>query len=318
MRGAARRLACRIGWQALMGLSLGCASVEAPTRFFAGESVQAVGQPGKPSADQPQGAAPQRSQEISAEGWASAVRGREHITLRLTNRSMATIRLSYAVDEFVARTGDQRTFALAKEDFLRYPTMLEPGDEQTIALVLPQHISAGDLTELSARIDDRRVAVLLKPVEWLAASAGPGGWWHRGRVGPVGGRVAGIVGRSDAMDAALGGGTPPASSAAVPVAVEFWQELGTMLRVDVRWDETQQVATLGHGERRTFALSPGAHRLQIVSRLPPMTESRGVVPVIVAADAVPRVTLDARATLPRVEMRARVWQGESVVFDEVF
>jgi len=109
---------------------------------------------------------------------------------------------------------------------------------------------------------------------------------------------------------------PPTGT--VPVVVEFQQELGSALKVDIQWD-AGAVVTLAHGDHRMFYVVPGQHELSVTSRMPSSDEvTGGRVPVGVSADRPLRVTIDGRARFAGVELRLRLFSGTAVVGDHAF
>jgi len=229
----------------------------------------------------------------------------------MSNRGSSPVLLSYISDEYVGTTRDERSISLEKEDFLNYPEALNPGDTRTVTLRLPRDLSIDELAFMTARLYIPRAVVTLFPVE-ARVSAAPE-------------TAIPLISPSVAMRP-----VPPASEArqfmtallkpmrgSVPVTVEFLQELGTTLTVQVWWKETGDPVRLIDGTQQMFEVVPGRHVLCVESELPFIARTRGQVPMIVNPGTLVRIAIMARAHLDGVELSVRVWQGETLLAEQV-
>ncbi len=267
----------------------------------------------------------QSGEEIDVQGWvASHLHGRS-LSLTFSNQSAAAIPMSAVVDEYTAKTADGRVVELHDVDFLAYPNRLLPGDERTVTIDLPKGLAAQEIIQVTAKLNQGRVVVVLKAI----GPREPPAW----RVGPSTGIVISEQAKVVRMDPSHAlpvsapavlepvGPVAPRSEAptgTVPVVVEFRQALGTTLRAEVFWNESKEHVTLASGDQQLFYVVPGQHEFHAISRLPFIIETRARVPVVVTATAPIRIELTADARLTGVELRVRLFSGDRRVVDQLF
>ncbi len=306
----------------LAALSFGCIQTTRE-HLFSGRAVTHIA-----SAITPENASGSRqsSEEVSVQGWLVHDTTGRFLTLTFSNQSQAAIPMSALVDEYSAKTDDGRIFILKEVDFLNYPEKLIPGDERTVTIALPRNLSAAMITQVVAKLNQGKVVVVLQSI----GPREPPAW----RVGRSEGIV--IAGQASAMRMDLQQADParpppviekpvgpvaPRSEApvgTVPVMVEFQQALGSTLRAEVFWNDSNERITLRTGEEQLFYLIPGQHEFHAISRLPFMFETHARAPLVVTATAPIRVQLGAEARLSGVELRMRVYSADKKVLDERF
>ena len=327
----------------LIAVSAGCAAPSSYPAFFGryiepiadadgaaimarGQTHPGIRQPGMMDSDgTPQHfLVNQGGDAMTAQGSITGGLGKEWISLSVSNHGNTPVRLSYVVDEYIAKTSTNRTLVLEKGDFLNYPNLLNPGDEKTVTLLLPKDVAAHDITQLIAKINTGRTVIVLRslgPQPTFPALSNPGPLV----VAAASGMERGASGTSAALPQRVPvvseppiapAPTPALPTGTVSVEVEFRQDLGSSLKAEVRWDQSDQAFSLAHGERQLFYVVPGLHELSIVSRLPAIRETQGRVPVLVGFDQPTHITLDAQARLSGVEVRVRVWRGGQAVLDQ--
>ena len=295
-------------------LVVGCASARTYPAFF-GRRVEPLTQDER---------ANQGGDAITAEGSVASWIGPVQMSLRLSNHGISPMRLSYVMDEYVAKTYNGRTVALEKTDFLNYPDVLKPGDEAVIPLQLPKDYAIPDIAQLVVMLHDRGSSVVLRPLNPTAplpdpigarldatapppssaAQSDPTADWSR--------RVP-IVPESAGLSSP---GAPPIGT--VPVEVEFRQRLGASLSAEVQWDASPEPLSLSHGDRQLFYVVPGPHELQVTSRISGVQQTSGRVSIVVSTDRPTRVALEARARFTGVELHVQVFHGTRIVSEQTF
>jgi len=295
---------------AAAGIAAGCLY---PTRehLFSGRAVTHV-------ADTP-------GEEISVQGWVvSRPQGRS-LSLTFSNQSGTAIPMSALVDEYTAKTVDGRSVVLKSADLFSYPDVLKPGDERTVAIVLPSGVPPEQIAQVVAKLNQGKAVAVLRAIGPMEPPA-----WRVGSASPV---MINEPARAMRMEPAQSpmrpipeilepvGPVAPRSEApvgTVPVTVEFEQPLGTALRADVFWNDRQDPVTLASGQRQLFYVKPGQHQVHVISRLPFLMETHARVPVVVDISAPVKVDISAKAKLSGVELRVRVWHGQKVSVDQTF
>lgn len=273
--------------------------------FFAGQ-IRMIAETGEPaSRDEPLPALQpgQAVESIMLQGHSASGLTSEWIDLTIFNRTSHWFPLSYITDTFVTRLDDGRTLTLDK-DFLRYPAKIAAGGQATIKLLLPQGVWARDVSHVNATLDNGRIAVLVKSIPPLMGTF-PG--TERPLPMPATEPIPDIGSREQDLSWHM-----------VPVLVEFEQEMGGNLKLDIRWDADGEAAQLGPTEYETFHLMPGLHYLYFWIRMPSLAETKGSIPVLVNPAQVVRVAFDGRPHLTAAEARVRVWQKDEQVFDQTF
>lgn len=279
-------------------------------------------------------AASQGGDVVSMQGWLVSNYKGSSLSVAIANHSGAVLPMSFPADEYVAKTADGRALALEKADFLTYPDRLRPGDEGTVSLLLPKALAVEDITQLVVKLDRGQTAVVLYPV---------------GARSPV--TTAGIlkpeptiieparlvpdpappipplapVAAASAMPPQTAvppiGPIEPASVApvgTVPAEVEFEQELGNALRLEVRWNDRDNATIMASGERQTFYLVPGQHDLTATCRLPFIRTTTAKLRIAAALDQPLRIVINANARLDGATVRLRVWSGKRLIADQSF
>ncbi len=272
----------------LLGLAIlvcvaGCATSTAYPSYFGGQ-VHSVADP------LPLDVARLRGGLVAQASVYSDMHGRV-FKLLLSNRGERPVRLSHVSDHYVAKTRAGRTVPLEAQRFLDYPLLLRPGEEATVLLRPPTDVSVDEVTHIIGTLDDDHTIVALQ-ASTLRAQV------------PV-----------DMPP--TGPGTIPLT-ATVPMTVEFDQTLGTLLTLELQWDDSGEVITLPNAAQRTFELVAGQHELHLVSRMPQIGETHARVPIAVGIAQPMRVTIDARPHLTGVQLRVQVWVGNDVVSDWLF
>lgn len=103
------------------------------------------------------------------------------------------------------------------------------------------------------------------------------------------------------------------------VMVEYRQDFGSSLRVDVRWEEMDEPVTLVNGTRQPFYLSPGRHTLYLACRMPIISKTVGHVPVTVKLGKRLRIGITAHPRLSGADLKVRVWDHHGrLVFERMF
>ncbi len=264
---------------------------------------------------------------ITAQGATHPLFDRQRLTLRLANHGVEAVPMSYVVDEYIATTFDRRTLTLEKDDFFTYPQVLKPGDAREVTLLLPEDAPAREIAQILVTINNGTTTIPLKPIlPRFAATMPPQREWWQSIVQPqpkLGEAWVPLLESSaqvpfvpEPTDAPASMTEPPLG--AIPVTVEFQQEFGSMLKVHLRWDEAGTVTTLAHNDHRIFYVVPGQHVLYLTSHLSSLDEggTMGSLPVRVGAAYPLRIRVDGRARFAGVELRARIWYGDTLVFDQ--
>ena len=104
----------------------------------------------------------------------------------------------------------------------------------------------------------------------------------------------------------------------VPVAIEFQQELGGLLKAHVRWNDEPRVTQFRSGDRETFAVVPGEHMLHFACRMSPYPPTTGSLELLAMANEPIRIELDVRARTDGAEVQARVWKHNQLVLERLF
>ena len=245
----------------------------------------------------------QAVESVMLQGHSASGLTSEWIDLTIFNRTSQWFPLSYITDTFMARLDDGRTLTLEK-DFLNYPPKVAVGGQATIKLLLPEHVWARDVSYFNATLDNGRLAVLVQAIPPL--------------MGTFPGTDKPLPVPSTEPIPNIGSREQDNSWHLVPVLVEFGQEMGGNLKVDIRWDADGESARLGPTEYQTFHLMPGLHYLYFWVRMAGAGETKGSVPVLVNPAQVVRVALDGRPHLTAAELRVRVWQQDGQVLDQTF
>ena len=263
---------------------------------------------------------------VVAEGSVASKMGRQWISANFTNYGMSPVRFSYMLDEYVAKTFQERIVALEKGDFIAYPDVLNPREEKPVTLLIPEGTSIDDITHIVAKIHNGSIiGSIIMSME---------------RIGPVVARTDTVVVKPvappeetpQALPAAVSespvpvvsrpAGAPAGVSAlplgTVPVEVEFRQDLGSALNVRLQWNTSGQAVTLAKGDRQMYYVAPGEHELHLVSRLPSLTETRVHLPITVEPKRRVRVVVSGEAHLDGVELRVQIWRDATPVFDRRF
>ncbi len=244
---------------------------------------------------------------VIGKGWAVSGPTGPSVIVELANRGTEPLRLSYGVDAYIAKTRDGRTLTLAKTDFLTYPDQLAPGQDGSVALGLPKDLLLEDISRLIARLEVAQLVVSMDsltgppPSEGIVRAQTPGA-------------PSVLVPQPPAGMFEVEG----AAQDTVPVEVQFQQELGTSLTLDLRWNESAQAVALASGTGQTFYVEPGAHQLAVRCDLPMMTTTAGRMSVVVSPGEPLRVTVDARAALTGVELHVRVFSQQRLIAERTF
>lgn len=265
---------------------------------------------------------------LTAQGATRPTLEGQRLVLRLSNHGRDPVSLSYVMDEYIAKTFNGRTILLEKDEFLTYPDRLIPGDERSVTVKLPKDVPAREIAQILLRINNGMTVIALKPIlprpsvaETVSAGATS---WQPIAVPPVSELWAPSGQPAESVPVVPEPTGAPAKvvdappTGTVPVVVEFQQEFGTALKVDIQWD-TGIVVTLAHGDHRMFYVVPGLHELSLTSRMPSSEEmTGGRVPVSVSADRPLRIGIDGRARFAGVELRLRQWSGATLLSDQAF
>ena len=273
---------------------------------FAGQVRIVEGHPdpkSQPGAVLPAAQPGQQSEAVLIEGHSSAGIKAERLELTLFNRTSRWLSLSYSVDTYVARLSDGRSLTLDK-DFLTYPARVSAGSQASIKLLLPSGVWARDVAHILATIDEGRVPIVIQAIPPLVPTF-PG----TDRPVPVAPADPVLTPGSRERDLAW---------EMTPVLVEFEQELGGNLKIEVRWDADGEQAKLGAGDYQTFHLMPGLHYLYFWVRMAALSDTKGSIPVLVKPAQVMRVAFDGSPHLAAAQVRARVWQQDELVLDQNF
>ncbi len=301
----------------------GCAAWQRADQEFFGRSVVATGHVPVDGRG-PLTLSAQGGGVITAQGATHPFFDRQRLTLRLANHGVETVPMSYVVDEYIATTFGKRTLTLEKDDFFTYPNILKPGDEREVTLLLPEDTPAREIAQILVTINNGTTTIPLKPIlPRFAATTPPQGklWESIAQPRPSGvwpplGSTAHALFVPEPTDATASMTEPPLGT--IPVMVEFQQELGSMLKVHMRWDDAGAVTTLAHNDHRIFYVVPGQHVLYLASHLSSLDEGGTMesLPVRVGAEYPLRIRVDGRARFTGVELRARIWYGDTLVFDQ--
>ncbi len=233
----------------------------------------------------------------SAQAWVvSTPKGEESLDLRISNRGSRRLEMGAVVDRFTALTRQGDSISLESADFFGYPNALAAGEEVSVKLKLPEELPVYELSQLNATIDHGRTALTLVPIGPPVSRPGP-------RIAPSG--APDLLGEQ-------------AAYGAVPIRVEFQQELGAVLAATIWWDDTRELVTLTSGHEESFALVPGRHELHMTSELAQLGKTEGHVSIDVPPDEPLRVTIDGRPTFFGTELRVRVWTHTALVSDQLF
>lgn len=226
--------------------------------------------------------APTDATPLSVHGQVVTHRLGDQLVLTLLNRGATPIRLSAVVDRYTAKTFDGRMISLTP-DFLSYPDLVAPGQEQQVTVPFPRALRASQVSELSLQLEMGRHVLRLQPVAPVTPMAGA---------------------------------EPPIGT--MPVVIECAQRFGTTMAVEVRWDEASEAVTLRHGSQQTFALMPGPHALHLAARLPGIAETTAHVPVLITTHAPTHIDLEVQPRLTGIELHVRVAEGSDTVSESTF
>jgi len=247
----------------------------------------------------------------------------EAIHLTLANQGTEPIPLSFVIDEYTADTFLKHHVVLEKLDFFDYPSLISPGAEVSVDLMLPKDVAATDVVQLTATLQNGRAIVTLKPTKaWVdVVESGPAGkkvWFPQSTPAAGGSRGVGIpsVENGSVTSEAVAAAAVPIIS--VPVVVEFVQEWGSVLKVEVRWDDTPNVTIFTSGDQQTFQLVPGRHTLHVASRLSFISETTGEVHVQVSHETSNRIHMSAHPRMHGVDLRVEVWHDRDLVTRDQF
>lgn len=307
----------------LLALS-GCASSISEQTFF-GRSLEQplvvappVSTTPAPSAGRPL-AAGQGGDALIGQGAVIYRTDGPRISLRFANHGSRPVRLSYVTDEYVAKTAQGRTEVLEKDDFLTYPDVLKPGEEQPVTLHAPTTFPLTDIASLIATLHNGQARLSLQSIVPHPPRTWPPGGVSVGqpRVLPSASNVipierAPIVPELTQEPELVG---PPIGT--VPVEVEFIQELGQALSLEVQWDETAAAQTLHSRDRQLFYVVPGHHELRVRCRLSGVSDTTALVPLDVGVGQPLRVAVSATARFSGADVTVRVWQGERLLIERV-
>ncbi len=246
------------------------------------------------------------------------------ISLRFANHGSRLVRFSYITDEYLAKTAQGRTEILGKDDFLTYPDVLKPGDEQPVTLCVPTTFPVTDIRHIIARVNNGRTTLSIQsivprpPSTWPPSASSSRTSADPLIVPPNASNVipverAPIVPEPPVESEAI---APP--SGTIPVTVEFIQELGQALSVDVQWDGTGTIQTLHSHDRQLFYVAPGHHELRLLCRMPGVADTTASVPLDVGVDQPLRVALNAQARLTGAELTAQIWKGSRLLIERTF
>ena len=245
------------------------------------------------------------------------------ISLRFANHGSRPVRFSYVTDEYLAKTAQGRTEILEKGDFLTYPDVLKPGDEQPVTLQVPKTFPVTDITSVMARIDNGHTILSLRsivphpPAAWPPAALPSGGAGYpvvssnASNVIPV--ERAPIIPEGPREPEAV---TAPAGT--VPVEIEFTQQLGQALSVEVQWDGAGERLTLRSQDRQVFYVVPGHHELRCLCRMSGVADTTALIPLDVSVEQPLRVALSVQARLNGAELTARAWKGPRLLIERTF
>ena len=274
----------------------GCATSSGPPLRFFSESVPQT-HPAKAPGD--------AVLALTAQGTVETSFGHEWITLQVSNVGPDPFRFEYVTDEYVAHTWDGQVATLSK-DFFDYTQDIAPGAEGSITLLLPSDLAAADITQI--------VGVFPSGQTLILKSASPS--VHEQEPGlPLEPLAPRYTGSSESSVSPTSGARIHAN---VPAVVALFQTLGHTLRVDLRWNDDRGVTRLAPNDEHAFTLLPGQHKLYFVLRMPPLSETRGVIDVTASPGWPIRVTLDASPHLWGSEVAVRMWQGETLVWNRHF
>lgn len=107
---------------------------------------------------------------VTVQGWLYGPPGDQRFRLRLTNRTSSLIQMSYIADRYIIETREGRVVALAKEEFLNYPSALFPGDEHDVILRLPADLGASTISRLTITLNTGHPVITLTPLGAPAAA----------------------------------------------------------------------------------------------------------------------------------------------------
>lgn len=312
-------------------LPLGCATAAGPQPALNHE-VPPVGVDQVDQEDADGTARDPGAPDIVARGSSQWSRSGQTISLHFTNRRRVPVQLRYLADEYLARTRSGRVLVLEK-DFLTYPDRVSPGTEASVTLRFPNAEPAADITYLIAMINDAQTVIILRPASRSAQEPlAPGQQRFHGASGstppPIAPSSGGVELAEQPPTLKVAGpeetalparpAADPQMTETVPVVVEFTQEHGEALHVDIRWNEDPRVIRLLPGHEQTFQVVPNQHVLHLACQIQPLAPTRGRVPVVVQAGRPIRITLEGRARPYGAEVTARVQRGRRVVSEVHF
>jgi hypothetical protein len=244
-----------------------------------------------------------------AEAQSSRELGEERLTVRLRNHTLKPLEMSFVSDEYIAQLKDGSLEPLNKLDFFNYPVALAEGQEQAIRLGLPKKYRVADIIALILRLERRRTVLALNPTQgWPAAShiAMPPHAPVVPAIEPLPLVAMPPTALSEPPAAASLLQLPPAD---VPVVVEFTQEFGGMLTLQVTWDDGAQTEVVRPGERKVFRVAPGPHVCTLKSEVPGLRSTMGQVPLVVAAHTPVRIIAQASVTLSGARLHVETWDN---------
>lgn len=247
---------------------------------------------------------------MTAKGWLVSRPQGESLSVDITNRGVSPIRLSYASDDYTGQTRDGRSVTLEKAGFLSYPDFIQPGETKTVMLAAPKEAPFADVERIVAQFGIDHITLPLSSAQQpVLAGIDP---TLRAQTPPEGG-----IRIPDSQASTMASALSPVE-ATVPVEMEFQQELGATLKLQVRWNDLPQTVTMTSSEQQMFYVAPGRHSIAVMAQMPPLGKTQGLVPLIVSPGEPLRVTVDGRATLTGVSLRVRVWTRQKLLFDQTF
>ena len=252
------------------------------------------------------------------------------IRVQISNHGTDPIRLSYVADDYHAKTSDGRVVVLDKE-FMHYPSVLQPGAEGVVKLLVPDGVAPGRIARILATLDSGQLPIIIEAVAPVRREPPPG----RAQQATSPGEVA----ESQPTPTLLLPSTPsppPMTSPRVPLSpptaansassqptrvaalVEFHHQPGSAIQADVRWNEHGTIVRLGHDQQQAFQLLPGQHLLHVTLRQPSLAETTAHLPILAMAGVPIRVGLQATTDQVHPQLNVRVWQGEQAILNRTF